>query len=268
MSISQETVPALRKAVRILDCVKMSDTPLLAVDIARQLDLPRSTVHGLLAVMVELGLLEKTSVQSYKLGVRLLDWVKDVTDKRDLVTEFYYVCDNRADHEAFTMTLATLEGMEVVYLACRNSTAILGAHFRIGLHFPAIFTAVGKAILSEMTDVELDKWLKLYPISSWPKSPTKNESFSMAMLVNHLDETRKRGYAIDDGCIYDGLYCFGSVVKNYSGQIVAGVGLSLPKTVLSHYDMSIVANKVVGFAHDLSYRLGYRGGIRDSIRRK
>ncbi len=260
MSISQETVPALRKAVRILDCVKTSDTPLLAVDIARQLDLPRSTVHGLLAVMVELGLLEKTLGQSYKLGVRLFDWVKDVTEKQDLVTEFYRVCDHHAGHEEFTMTLATLERMEVVYLACRNSTAILGAHFRIGLHFPAIFTAVGKAILAEMTDVELDKWLKLCPISLWPKSPITNESCSMAMLVNHLNETRKRGYAIDDGCIYDGLYCFGCVVKDYSSQVVAGVGLSLPKTVLSHYDVSLVADKAMMFARDLSYRLGYRGG--------
>lgn len=59
MSKSQDTVPALRRAVRILDMVKASSRPPLAADVARQLDLPRSTVHGLLAVMVELGLLEK-----------------------------------------------------------------------------------------------------------------------------------------------------------------------------------------------------------------
>ncbi|MBR2124890.1 MAG: IclR family transcriptional regulator [Acetobacter sp.] len=262
MSISQETVPALRKAVRILDCVKMSQTPLLAVDIARQLDLPKSTVHGLLSVMVELGLLEKTSLQGYRLGIRLLDWVENVTEKRDLVTEFYHICDGRADYEAFTMTLATLEGMEVVYLACRNSTAILGAHFRVGLHLPAIFTAVGKIILAEMTENELEKWLALYPESLWAEAPATHETCSSANLIKALTEIRKCGYAIDDGRIYDGLWCLGAVVRDYSGQVVAGVGLSLPKTVMDHYTIFHLAHKATGFARDLSYRLGYREGCR------
>ena len=114
MSKSQDTVPALRRAVRILDMVKDAAKPPLAADVARQLDLPRSTAHGLLAVMQELGLLEKTVTQGYRLGTRLLDWAGDVTEKRDLVSEFYHVLETRTDMEAFTVTLTMLEGAEVV----------------------------------------------------------------------------------------------------------------------------------------------------------
>ncbi|MDN6713030.1 MAG: helix-turn-helix domain-containing protein, partial [Acetobacter sp.] len=132
MSKSQDTVPALRRAVRILDMVKDAAKPPLAADVARQLDLPRSTAHGLLAVMQELGLLEKTVTQGYRLGTRLLDWAGDVTEKRDLVSEFYHVLETRTDLEAFTVTLTMLEGAEVVYVACRNSATVLGASFRVG----------------------------------------------------------------------------------------------------------------------------------------
>ncbi|WP_313618833.1 helix-turn-helix domain-containing protein, partial [Agrobacterium sp.] len=48
-----DTVPALRRAVRILDLVSGSPRNLTAAELTRVLDLPKSTAHGLLAVMTE-----------------------------------------------------------------------------------------------------------------------------------------------------------------------------------------------------------------------
>lgn len=49
-----------------------------------------------------------------------------MTEKRDLVTEFYQSLDGFSDLDTFTVTLTLLEGMEVVYVACRNSATVLG----------------------------------------------------------------------------------------------------------------------------------------------
>lgn len=258
MSKPQDTVPALRKAVRILDLVKASSRPPLAADITRQLDLPRSTAHGLLAVMVELGLLEKTVAQGYRLGTRLLGWAGGATEKRDLVSEFYHELESNPDHDAFTITLTMLEGAEVVYLACRNSATVLGASFRVGMRLPAIFTATGNAMLAGMTDAQFDEWLALHPVSLWPKPLTPNGICSVTTLVREIAEIRERGYAVDDEQIHDGLWCFGSVVRDHAGQVVAGVGVSLPQTELGRYDMQALGDRAVRLARAVSFRLGYR----------
>ncbi|MFT9014869.1 MAG: IclR family transcriptional regulator [Acetobacter sp.] len=259
MSNPPDTVPALRRAVRILDLVKAASRPPLAADVARQLELPRSTVHGLLAVMAELGLLEKTSSQGYRLGTRLLDWAGDVTEKRDLVAEFYHVLDNRPDLDTFTMTLTMLEGIQVVYLACRNSATVLGASFRVGMRLPAIFTATGNAMLAGMDDETFEDWLAQHPVATWPKPPTPHGIRSVTTLVREIAEIQDRGYAVDDEQVLDGLWCFGSAVRDHSGQAVAGVGISLPQTELSQYDVKELGARAVDLARAVSFRLGYRG---------
>ena len=263
MSKSQDTVPALRRAVRILDMVKASSRPPLAADVARQLDLPRSTVHGLLSVMVELGLLEKNASQGYRLGTRLLDWAGDVTEKRDLVTEFYHVLENRADLDAFTVTLTMLEGAEVVYVACRNSATVLGASFRVGMRLPAIFTATGNAMLAGMDDTSFREWLALNPVSTWSEPLTPNGICSVTTLVREIAEIRDRGYAVDDEQVHEGLWCIAASVKDHSGQTVAGIGISLPQTELSRFTVAQLGNMAAGLAQAVSIRLGYRGERQD-----
>ncbi|GAN60802.1 IclR family transcriptional regulator [Acetobacter cibinongensis] len=258
MSKPADSVPALRRAVRVLDMVKAESRPPLAADIARQLELPRSTVHGLLAVMVELGLLEKTATQGHRLGTRLLDWVGGVTEKRDLVTEFYQTLDSFSDLNAFTVTLTLLEGMEVVYVACRNSATVLGASFRVGMRLPAIFTATGNAMLAEMDDTSFREWLTLHPPSTWPEPLTPNGIRSVTTLVREIADIRQRGYAVDDEQVHDGLWCFGAGVKDYSGRMVAGVGISLPQSELSRYDVAELGRRATALAQAVSARLGYR----------
>ncbi|MFT9295599.1 MAG: IclR family transcriptional regulator [Acetobacter orientalis] len=265
MSKPTDSVPALRRAVRVLDMVKESARSPLAADIARQLDLPRSTVHGLLAVMVELGLLEKNATQGYRLGTRLLDWVGGVTEKRDLVTEFYQALDGFSDLDSFTVTLTLLEGMEVVYVACRNSATVLGASFRVGMRLPAIFTATGNAMLAEMDDTTFREWLTLHPASTWPNPLTPNGIRSVTTLVREIAEIRERGYAVDDEQVHDGLWCFGAGVKDYSGRMVAGVGVSLPQTDLARYDVAELGGRAVALAQAVSTRLGYRNMGTDSL---
>ena len=53
---SASTVPALDKAVRILDLLAREATPLSGAEIAKLLDLPRSSVHGLIGSLLAAGL--------------------------------------------------------------------------------------------------------------------------------------------------------------------------------------------------------------------
>lgn len=147
-----DTVPALRRAVRILDLVSGSPRNLTAAELTRVLDLPKSTAHGLLAVMTELDLLARSADGTLRIGAHSLRWANGFLSQLDIVSAFNDHLAQRHDLDPYTVTLTVREGGEVVYIGCRNSAQPLGHTFRIGMRLPAPFTATGK-ILPDLTAV-------------------------------------------------------------------------------------------------------------------
>lgn len=259
-SKENESVPALRRAVRILDFVGASDVPPTAAEIARALALPRSSTHGLAGVMTELGLLEPVAGpgSGYRLGTRLLDWATHVSSRQDLIGAFHHVLSIRPDLAPYTVSLSTLEGDQVVYLASRVSERGLGVHYNVGLRLPAIYTATGRAQLSAMDQAAFREWLTLYPPATWPGPLTTQPGVTSAEIIEDVRRAQQNGYAVDDGYVQTGVWCFAAPVHDGRGMTVAGLGLSQPKPADTEAARKELAALAVSAAAELSLRLGYR----------
>ena len=90
-----DTVPALRRAVNILDLVAASGGVMSATDITRTLSLPKSTVHGQLHALTDLGLLVKAADGTYRLGPHLMRWAEGFLSQMDIISLFrdYFAAD-------------------------------------------------------------------------------------------------------------------------------------------------------------------------------
>ncbi|WP_341988707.1 IclR family transcriptional regulator [Azorhizobium sp. AG788] len=250
-----ESVPALRRAVRLLDHVSAQPTPPTAADLARALDLPKSTAHGLIGCMVELGLLARSPEGTFRLGPHLMSWASGFLGQFDLVGEFQRVFAQAPALEGYTIMLTVLEGTEVVYLACRNSSAPLGFTFRIGMRLPAPFTATGMAMLSTRSPEEVRALLG----GQWPAPMTSRSAGDMETLLAELAATRARGFSLDEGQVRDGMVCIGAPVKDYSGLAVAGLALSLLEQEATPERVADLGARLRRIAADLSGRLGAAG---------
>ncbi|WP_294904535.1 helix-turn-helix domain-containing protein [Tatumella sp. UBA2305] len=62
------TVPALRRSVQILDLISQSPSPFSFTRIVSQPGLPKSSVHGLCAALVDEGMLISNSEGTYLVG--------------------------------------------------------------------------------------------------------------------------------------------------------------------------------------------------------
>ena len=144
---SASTVPALDKAVRILDLHAREATPLSGAEIAKLLDLPRSSVHGLIGSLLAAGLLRKTDERHFALGAHVMYWANGFLAQQDIVAEFHEAIARLPELDPYTLTLSTLSNDQVVYLACRNSQSPLGFTFRIGMQLPAVFSPVYKHLI-------------------------------------------------------------------------------------------------------------------------
>jgi IclR family transcriptional regulator, blcABC operon repressor len=252
LSRSGDSVPALRRTVLILDLVAAAERPLNAAEITRSLGLPKSTVHGLLTVMMELNLLVRNPDGAFRLGPHPMRWTNAFLAEMDVLSVFneYFAKDTVL--KPYTMTLTVLDRDDVVYIGCRNSNQPLGQTFRIGMRLPAPFTATGKMFLSEMPDKEL----RVLFNSSFPAPMTSRSVRNLDQLMGELAITRDRGYSIDDGQVREAMICIGSAVRDHSGKMIAGIATSLLRIEASDDVLSDMAKEVQRAANALSRNLG------------
>jgi len=254
-------VPALIRSVKLMDAVVTSARPLTISDIARQLDIPKSTVHGICCTLVELGLLTRNNANSYLIGPHVMRWANAFVAQSNLTAEFYELLHNLKSFADETFTLSVLDGQEVVYLACRNSASSLGVTFRMGMRLPAPFTATGKAILSTLSNREVRRLLH----NSWPNPLTRHSVRDIDELERELDLCRQRGFSIDNGQTREGMYCFGTSVRDSSNTAVAGIAISLLAERVNEPTTTKVAACIQMIARDLSSRLGASRELSNSV---
>uniref|UniRef100_A0A1I7Y4K9 IclR family transcriptional regulator n=1 Tax=Steinernema glaseri TaxID=37863 RepID=A0A1I7Y4K9_9BILA len=148
----KKLVPAVVRAVTVLDELAASPEPLSFTDLVKRLGMPKSSLYGLCTTLLDLHLIRKLENGSFTLGTHVMGWANAFLSQLDLTQEFFAAWDDMRVLPEETITLSILDGEDVVYIACRNGTRPLGFTFRAGMRLPAVYTATGKAMLSTLPD--------------------------------------------------------------------------------------------------------------------
>lgn len=249
------TVPAVVKAVSLLDTLAASKEPLGLSPLANQLTLPKSTVHALCATLVHAGLVRRFEDGTYHLGMHVMDLTHAFLARTDLSVEFAKLSDSLDLLPEDTIILSVLDAADVVYVACRNGSRPLNLSFRIGMRLPANCAATGKALLSTLPEAKV---AELCAAGGFRRLTAKSIT-DLRALLKQLEQVRKRGYSVDDEETRDRTICFGApVFDSVSRQAVAGVGVSFWKPVNPH-QKALAIQAIRQLSAALSARLGARG---------
>jgi len=152
-----------------------------------------------------------------------------------------------------TVMLATLEGADVVYLACRQGSRALAVNFRVGGRFPAACTSSGKAMLASLPDDAVRERIGTAGL----RRMTRHGISSMAALLRQLDAVRTEGHAIDDEETAEGMQCFGAPVFGARGtEARAAVAVSVIKAGLTPRRRAELVDAIRRLAQQVSVELG------------
>lgn len=250
-------VPAVERAVRLLDALADAREPKGLADLARELALPKSSVHGLLGTLTALGLARREADGRFGLGTRPLQWADAYASQSDVLRAFEAQVGEIAALRSETVMLAVLDGAEVSYLACRQGARPLAVNFRVGGRFPASCTSSGKAILATLSD---DRIRALYQDRPLPRM-TRHSLGSVAALARQLAKFREQGHAIDDEETAEGMHCLGAPVFAGRGtEAVAAVAVSAIKAAVGPARRGELVAAIRELARRMSDRLGARPG--------
>lgn len=247
-------VPAVERAVRLLDALAQARRPASLASLARTLSAPKSSVHGLLATLTELNLVRRDDAGAFSLGPRALQWAGAYSWQSDVVAAFHEHAGQAGVLASETVMLAVLDGADVLYLACRPGSRALAVNFRVGGRYPACCTSSGKAMLSSLADPAVRA---LYQAGRELPRPTRHSVATVPGLLRQLKAVRERGYAVDDEEIAEGMQCFGAPVFAANSQVaIAAVAVSLIKAGLGGSRRAQLIKAVCALADRLCERLG------------
>ncbi|PWK85560.1 IclR family transcriptional regulator [Lentzea atacamensis] len=195
--------PAVTRAVALVEELARQRRPLGIAELARSLDLAKSTVANLCTALEGTHMIRRVDGR-WALGYKVVELGQAFLAGTDLVDEF-----RRGAHELpvgaqETMLLAVLDGLEVVYLARHDGSQPVRLASDIGRRMPAVVTALGKAMLASLPDDELAE--RLTGVGRLPVLTSRSHR-TMDELRRDLDETRQRGYAVDDEQNTEGVVC-------------------------------------------------------------
>ncbi|MTK02380.1 IclR family transcriptional regulator [Micromonospora sp. CP22] len=226
MSTAPDDFQPVKSAGRTLDLLELladHPQPWALGDLARTLGIPKSSLHGLLRTLTSRGWVRTDETGTrFRLGLRALRVGAAYLDGDDLVGLLAGVLDELSRRFGEAVHLGRLDGDQVVYLAKRESVHRLRLYSAIGRRLPAHATALGKALLAEHPEQEVDHALP----ASLPRL-TPHTITDRADLHAALAAVRAAGHAVDREENTEGITCFAMAVPLASPAVDA-VSVSVP----------------------------------------
>ncbi len=255
---SDYLIQSVSNACDIMECFSIEEDELGITELARRLGLHKNNVQRLLATLEYRGYVEQSKISgNYRLGLKVFELSQVYTNQLHLLKQARPILEKVKETCNETTYVGDLRGGFVVYLMSEETTQSVRVVSRVGTRFYPHATALGKAILAFLPREEVEA---LFPEEDLPVF-TPNTISKRSQLLEHLDEVREKGYALDMEEQEEGVRCVGVPIFNYTLKVIGGLSISGPITRFSperlESELIPVAMKA---GQELSQRLGFEIG--------
>ncbi|MCF8093127.1 MAG: IclR family transcriptional regulator [Desulfotignum sp.] len=187
--------PIVKKAFDILKAISKSEKGLRISDIATDLDISKSTVHGITAALEEQGaIIRHPDSKRYTIGLTLMELGKAAYERVDIIKLARPAMENLMEQCGESVFLGIRNAHHVTVIDIVESRKDFKISSPIGTALPLLAGAVGKVFLSAMPRAEAAAYLKTHPLPRF----TSRTIVDPAAYMEELKIVKTRGYALDD----------------------------------------------------------------------
>lgn len=243
---------AVERAIQVLQILAQHPKGLSLSELAKVSGVPMTTLHRLLAVLREGGLVSETAAGAHTVGVGAVVLARAFLDGVDLRDVARPVMGELVESTKETCHLGVLASVHVVYLEKVDSPYSVRMHSRVGATNPATRTAIGRVILAHASPSVVEEVIegsrRLFDAAPDP-----------AEFAALLAEVRQRGYGTDLQENEMGICCVAAPIFDHTGRVVAGMSVSAPA---SRFDVDTLPERgalISAAAARVSAGLGWAG---------
>jgi len=226
--------------------------PVLSLtQIAENVNLPKSTVHRLIATLGSKRFLIRDAARGkYRLGYQFLDIASRVLTTVNQEWVLPYL-KRLAEECGETVDLAVMDGDHVIYLQVVESTQRVKLAAALGQRLPAFCTASGKAFLAflpyEDMKLILHTGLKRY---------TEHTHQTFPDLYKDLEVTRQRGFAISRQEYENDINAVAAPILETSGYPIAAIAVAGPSFRLPEARMLELGGEIRSVIESITCEVG------------
>jgi IclR family transcriptional regulator, KDG regulon repressor len=246
-------IGSVQRAMGILDLFDRQTQELGVSDIARALNLPKSTAAGLIFTLEQNDYLDKnTATRKYRLGFKLAERAGVFLDQFDLRRVALPILEGLRDSSNESVNLAIRDGKYVTYIERMLGNNMLGMRSEIGKRELIHSTALGKAMLAHLSSTELKQFIDDYEfIPVTPQTITDAGTF-----IAELEQTLLRGFAVDNQENELGGRCVAAAIYDYHGEPLAAISMSVPIQRFPENKIPEYGSRIKQAARQISLQLG------------
>ncbi len=213
---------SLARGLEVLRAFSQSEGQLTTVQICKMTGLSRAVVRRCLYTLSEAGY-----VVSGKSGFRLKAKVLSLSQPYYLASDSLPalaqpLMERVSEETGECCGLGILEGSDVVYVARTAPRRLPAASLTVGSRLPAPYTSLGRVLLSQLTEEELEDALERFAFTRH----TQLSIVSPGDLARAIDQARQRGSAIVDQELETGVRAVAvPVLDPNTGQCIAAMNV-------------------------------------------
>ncbi|MBT2565183.1 IclR family transcriptional regulator [Arthrobacter sp. ISL-85] len=221
-------------------------------ELARDLDLPKSSVQRMLRTLQEGGWAFEVRDQTtrWTLTPKMFQLGQRHHAGNDLRAIALPVMQQLWEETRETVHLAVVKGDSVFVLESLESPQGVRAHIALGMSIPLLVSANGRALISTWPDDQIHEL-----VSRGLTAYNAHTITDANALLAVIDQARKTGYAVTDQQWREGVHAVAAPIV-VAGVGVAGIGISTPVHRISAELEEKYGRLVVGAARAIAHGLG------------
>lgn len=251
-NMTGSTVQALDRGLMLLVALTREGSVTLT-DIALKVGMPPSSAHRVLITLQKHGFVEfNETTQEWAIGIEAFRVGNSYLERTNLVEMAQQVMRNLMEDTGETANLAIGSDGQVVFVSQVETHNPIRAFFRPGTRGHMHASGIGKALLADMSQTEVEKTLQKTGLPEF----TSNTLVSPDALFADLKKIANRRWSFDDEERYLGMRCVAASIYNSSGKAIAGISVSGPTIRFADIEVDEIGPRVRRAADEITLMTG------------
>ena len=216
-------VPGLERGLKLLRSFTRERPEAGLGELAREHDLPRTTVFRLLHTLEANGFVTRVpGGKQYRLGSAVMNLGFEFLSTLELPEVARPILETLRDDTGASAHLSIREGDEIVYVSRYASRSALTSNIRVGSRLPAHASSMGRAMLSCLAGAEIERLYGGRPLRQYTEQTPGDVKALMALL----EDDRKKGHVVSRSYYERGVVSIAAPVCDHGGRPVAAINIT------------------------------------------
>lgn len=255
--MDSKIIHSLDKGLEVLELVATNGEDVGLSDLTQKLKWDKSTVFRLLTTLIRRGYIQQCpDTKRYRLGFEILHLEGQLFRTLDLPRLSRDILAGLVKATGEAAHLAALHQNQVIIIAQKESPERMAVNALVGTVEPLHATALGKAILMQMSEIARGKMVENIEYTAY----TASTLITPRALVENVERSRSLGYAVDNEEFSPEVRCVAAPALLPRAPQLYALGISGPSSRVTSGRTQMIAEQVVRAAKEFAQLFGGGAG--------